>query len=252
MTTGDTRPNPSYQHPLFQPDKRYVPPLALRATSEGESTQPATTFDEILPTQPPLAGAQQPTTDTSPHARAQLKSQPPQVSSLNNSRTSRFFALFRSSSSNKDRQPQARQSRKTRSQERRERRQRSRERGERARQHRAHRKEAEKRERTQKQWLGGVAWGFDPDAGQGQSLSGSDGHDVRRSHSTTDEEFNAGGPSRPGGHEGSRSSGSNEVHMGVETGGPGREGQFEYGQLRSRPGHWDVIGKHATDGKRRW
>ena len=103
-----------------------------------------------------------------------------------------------------------------------------------AREHREHKMRVLAEEKARKRWLGGVAWGFDPTAGMlsskeaneadggayvtaGRSLQGADGLD----------ELDEVG--RPTG----RRWVSHNL-WGIERGGPGKEGKYNYGSLADR------------------
>ena len=328
---GENRSKPDYQHPLFQPEMRHVPPLATPARRQTiprkpvTPKEPATTFEEILPTV---------NTSNEPHGQQAAshitlpttlhRSPTPPRQSKPSSRTARFFARFRSSPKDSESHvsrsgsqsrplsqsqilPQSESApppdtkKKTTSHSSNqnlalpqssavERRQQSRERRAQGKQIKANLREAERQERARTQWLGGVAWGFDPDAGmrrtqedQQPQQQGKPHHrkrsdkDVRRAWCApvpasfmspspapgvggggsvepgrrarlASDNSSIAGPStqvRPSNPRRDMSissmsstqsmgSGFEEVHLGVEAGGPGREGQYEYGMLRSR------------------
>ena len=98
-----------------------------------------------------------------------------------------------------------------------------------AKEHKLRKKEAKKEEKKRKEWLGGVAWGFDPTAGLTSSRpSGIDGGAYVAGVEGADEMDEVGRPT------GRRWQGDNQ--WGVEYGGPGNEGKFGHGSLRDRLG----------------
>lgn len=234
MTTDNSNHKSSYQHPLFRSDAKYLPsPSQQPRAALRPLYRPPTTFDEILPTQPQRVDVERPSSSSNaPPPSSTREPEPSPPSSATPSRASRFFAHFhiRSQNSTATSQAKGAQLHKPSKQERRQRRQQFREL---VKQQKAERKEAQRLERARTQWLGGMAWGFDPNAGQRLGTSSSDY--MRTSCATQDgSEVSAGGPSSESRFSNGRTGKENGSHMGVETGGPGREGRFDYGLLKSR------------------
>lgn len=226
MTPNKLRPDPSHRHPLFQPDKRNLPPPPSPPTAAQSAQRAApTTFDHILPKQT-YSHYSTPSTVSKDASLSSLAPQPsaPELHGSHQSRTKSFFDRFRPSRPGSTEDDHARGLDR---QARREPRQTLRER---SKQLKAEQKEAEKQERARNQWLGGMAWGFDPAAGQSPRSS----TEMKTSYSSMSETGSSRrGTNTPRSSEGSARRVHRTPDTGLESGGPGREGNFEYGILKS-------------------
>lgn len=223
MTPDKLRSDPSHR---FQSDKRHFPPLPpLPPTAQSTPRAAPTTFDHILPNQAAYHRST-PSTVSKDASFTSLAPQPstPQPPVSHQSRTKSFFARFRPS---RPGSTEDEHSRGLDQQARREPRQTLRER---SKQLKVEQKEAAKQERARQQWLGGMAWGFDAAAGQSPRSS----TEVRTSRSSRSETASSHrGASTPRSSEGSARRVHRTPDTGLESGGPGREGNFEYGILKS-------------------
>lgn len=186
---------PSLPHPLLQSKSFSTPPEPI----PRKVARPPTSFDEIVETSPVTQADQLPPPGADPNAEQPIP------------RSTRILRRLRFRPSDST---QRQENPPSRALERQLRKQQQEDSARRAKEHRIAQKEMMQEEKARKQWLGGLAWGFDPTAGQVPAQK------QWKECCTSASPETSGSTSRSG-------------EWGMEVGGPGREGRHNYGLLKS-------------------
>ncbi|ETN41544.1 uncharacterized protein HMPREF1541_03480 [Cyphellophora europaea CBS 101466] len=227
INASEQKRSPPYQHPLVRPSSSSTFPSST--TVPSQQIPPPVTFDQILPASKPSSS--QPGTPDKPGLLNTLAPQPTntQPDPPHESRTARFLARFRAKSvdpvEDSERQPSTSKHPTRDRRARKELRTASRERVQR---YKADKKEAQRHEKARTQWLGGLAWGFDPTAGKGPDPRHVDDNRVSCSSASSSARGDRG-RARERDSVGGPGIKDQDSEWGTEAGGPGKDATYWYG-----------------------